>query len=53
MPQYVVTMNITRADPLLPIEHLVGVIREAVLPSVERLLELKAQRKVITRVAIP
>ena len=38
----------TRADPLLPIDQLVGVIREAVLPSVERLLELKAQRKVLT-----
>ncbi len=48
MPQYMVTMDITRADPLLPMEHLVGIIREAVLPSVERLIELKAQRKVIT-----
>ena len=43
-----VTMDITRADPLLPIDLLAEVIREAVLPSVERLLELKAQRKVIT-----
>ena len=43
-----VTMDITRADPLLPIDQLVGVVREAVLPSVERLLELKAQRKVVT-----
>ncbi len=48
MPQYVVTMDITRADPLLPIDQLVGVIREAVLPSVERLIEFKAQRKVVT-----
>jgi muconolactone delta-isomerase len=48
MPQYMVTMDITRADPLLPIDLLAEVIREAVLPSVERLLELKAQRKVIT-----
>jgi hypothetical protein len=48
MPQYMVTMDITRADPLLLIERLVGVIREAVLPSVERLIEFKAQRKVAT-----
>ena len=43
-----VTMDINRADPLLPIDQLVGVIRQAVLPSVERLMELKAQRKVVT-----
>ena len=48
MPQYIVTMDIHRADPLLPIDQLAGVIREAVLPSVERLMELKAQRKVVT-----
>jgi muconolactone delta-isomerase len=48
MPQYLVTMDITRADPLLPIDQLLGVIQEAVLPSVERLIELKAQRKVVT-----
>ena len=48
MPQYMVTMDIHRADPLLPIDQLAGVIREAVLPSVERLMELKAQRKVVT-----
>jgi hypothetical protein len=48
MPQYVVTMNITRADPLFLIGQLVRVIREAVLPSVERLIEFKAQRNVVT-----
>ncbi len=48
MSQYVVTMDITRADPLFPIDQLVGVIREAVLPSVKRLIEFKAQRKVVT-----
>jgi hypothetical protein len=41
MPQYLVRMDITRADPLLPVERLVGVIREAVLPSVESLIALK------------
>ena len=33
---------------MLPIDQLTGVIREAVLPSVERLMELKVQRKVVT-----
>jgi muconolactone delta-isomerase len=48
MPQYLVSMDITRADPLLPIERLAGVIREAVLPSVESLIALKTQGKVVT-----
>jgi muconolactone delta-isomerase len=48
MPQYLVRMDITRADPLLPVERLVGVIREAVLPSVESLIALKTQGKVVT-----
>jgi hypothetical protein len=34
--------------PLLPVERLVGVIREAVLPSVESLIALKTQGKVLT-----
>jgi hypothetical protein len=33
---------------LLPIDQLLGVIQESVLPSAERLIELKAQRKVVT-----
>jgi muconolactone delta-isomerase len=48
MPQYMVTMHINQADPLLPIAQLVGVVRDAVLPSVERLMVLKAQGKVVT-----
>jgi muconolactone delta-isomerase len=43
-----VRMDITRADPLLPVERLLGVIREAVLPSVESLVALQAQGKVVT-----
>jgi muconolactone delta-isomerase len=48
MPQYMVKMDISRADPLLPIDQLVGVIREAVLPSVETLIALKARGKIVT-----
>jgi muconolactone delta-isomerase len=43
-----VRMDINRADPLLPIDQLVGVIREAVLPSIESLIRLKGQGKVVT-----
>jgi len=43
-----VTMDMATADPLLPIDQLLGVIEESALPSVERLIELKAQRKVVT-----
>jgi muconolactone delta-isomerase len=43
-----VTMDIDRADFLLPIDELLVVIREEVLPSVESLMALKAQGKVVT-----
>lgn len=48
MAQYLVTMDIETADPLLPIDKLARVIRESILPSIESLVALKAQGKVIT-----
>jgi hypothetical protein len=48
MPQYLVTMDMVTADPLLPIDQLLGAIQESVLPSAEGLIELEAQRKVVT-----
>jgi Muconolactone delta-isomerase len=48
MPQYLVTVDIADADPLLPIDQLVTVVRDAVLPSIESLISLKAQGKVVT-----
>jgi muconolactone delta-isomerase len=46
--QYLVTMDIQTADPLLPIDRLVEVVREAILPSLKALADLKARGKVVT-----
>lgn len=48
MPQYFVTMDIEAADPLLPVDQLARVMRESILPSVEALIQLTVQGKVIT-----
>ena len=47
MPQYMVTMNLTRADPLLNIGRLTDIVRGAILPSLERLKELQSEGKVL------
>ena len=44
---YLVTMNLTRTDPLLPVDQLTQLIRGAILPSVESLTQLQAQGKVV------
>ena len=48
MPLYLVTMNLNRADPLLPVDQLTQFIRGAILPSVESLMRLQAQGKVVS-----
>jgi hypothetical protein len=48
MAQYLVTMNIESADPLLPIDELVRVVRKSILPSLEALRNLQARGKVVT-----
>ena len=48
MAQYLVTMDIETADPLLPIDELVRVVRKSVLPSLEALRNLQARGKVVT-----
>jgi muconolactone delta-isomerase len=48
MPQYLVTMDLVRADPLLPLDRLAGLLREAILPSVESLIDLKSQGTIVT-----
>jgi hypothetical protein len=45
MPQYMVTMNLTRADPLLNIGRLTDIVRGAILPSLERLKDLQSEGK--------
>src|SRR4028119_1513881 len=48
MAQYLVTMDIETADPLLPIDELVRVVRKSILPSLEALRDLQARGKVVT-----
>ena len=48
MPIYLVSMNLRRADPLLPIDQLTELVRDAILPSVEALTRLQAQGKVVS-----
>ena len=47
MPQYMVTMNLTKADPLLNVAQLTNIVREAILPSLDRLKELQSEGKVL------
>jgi muconolactone delta-isomerase len=47
MPQYMVTMNLTRADPLLNIGQLTDIVKGAILPSLERLKDLQSKGKVL------
>ena len=46
--QYIVKMDIVTADPLLPIDRLVGVMRESILPSLEALTNLEGRGRVVT-----
>ncbi len=48
MPKYLVTMNLLRTDPLLPVDQLTKLIRGAILPSMEALTQLKAQGKLVS-----
>ena len=49
MAQYLVTMDIESADPLLPIDELArGVVRKSILPSLEALRDLLARGKGVT-----
>ena len=47
MPQYMVTMNLTKADPLLNMAQLTNIVREAILPSLDRLKDLQSKGKVL------
>jgi muconolactone delta-isomerase len=48
MPQYLVTMNLVKTDPLLPIDELAGVVRDAILPSIKALIDLQVRGKIVT-----
>ena len=47
MPQYLVTMNITKADPLINIGHLTNIVTEKILPSLDALMDLQSKGKVL------
>ncbi len=47
MPQYQVTMNLVRADPLLSMGRLTQIVTEAILPSLEALRDLQSKGKVL------
>jgi muconolactone delta-isomerase len=48
MPLYFVTMDVKPAGPHLSVDRLANVVREAILPSVEYLIPLKTQGKLVT-----
>ena len=47
MPQYMVSMDLLRADPLLDIGQLSDIVRDEILPSLDALKDLQSQGKVI------
>ena len=47
MSQYMVSMNLLRADPLLDIGQLSAIVMEKILPSLDALKDLQSQGKVI------
>src|SRR5215207_7748703 len=47
MPQYMVSMNLLRADPLLDIEQLTNIVRDKILPSLDALKDMQTQGKVL------
>ena len=47
MPQYQVTMNLVRADPLLKLGQLTELVKETILPSLEALQDLQSKGKVL------
>jgi muconolactone delta-isomerase len=49
MALYFVTLDLEKpADPQLPVDRLAHIVREAILPSVEALIPLKAQGRLVT-----
>jgi hypothetical protein len=48
MVLYFVTMDIKSADPQLPVGQLATIVRNTILPSVEALIPLRAQGRLVT-----
>ena len=47
MPQYLVTMTLSKADPLINIGHLTNIVTETILPSLDALMDLQSKGKVL------
>ncbi len=47
MSQYMVSMNLLRADPLLDIGQLSNIVTDKILPSLDALKDLQSQGKVL------
>ena len=47
MPQYLVTMNLIKSDPLIDIGHLTNIVTEKILPSLDALKDLQSKGKVL------
>jgi len=47
MPQYMVTMNLLKADPLLDLGQLTDIVTDKILPSLEALKDLQSKGKVL------
>jgi hypothetical protein len=47
MPQYLVTMNLVKAEPLINIGHLTNIVTEKILPSLDALKDLQSKGKVL------
>jgi hypothetical protein len=47
MPQYLVTMTLSKADPLINIGHLTNIVTEKILPSLDALMDLQSKGKVL------
>jgi hypothetical protein len=50
MSQYMVSMNLLKADPLLDIGQLTDIVTQKILPSLDALKNLQSQGKVLERV---
>src|SRR5215218_3788643 len=47
MPQYLVTMTLSKADPLIGIGQLTNIVTQKILPSLDALMDLQSKGKVL------
>ncbi len=47
MPQYLVTMTLSKADPLINIGQLTNIVTQKILPSLDTLMDLQSKGKVL------